>query len=175
MADNFLSYTYDEAVQVGQVLDDLAYTWYESPMPETDDWMDRYVRLREQVRLPVVAPETNPAAHDARIRWIEAGATDMGRLDVFFGGLTSCWKVVQACERAGIPMDLHCSLYPHLQIMAATSEARLPYLEDYGEPLPWEMDAEGYLPLPQGVGVGFDLDWDFIEANRLDWSALAPD
>jgi L-alanine-DL-glutamate epimerase-like enolase superfamily enzyme len=70
-------------------------------------------------------------------------------------------------------MDLHCSLYPHLQVMAATTEARLPYLEDYGEPLPWEMEG-GYLTLPQGIGVGFELDWDLINANRLDWSALAP-
>ena len=64
-------------------------------MPENDDWIDRYVRLRKVIKTPLCAPETAEGAHEVRIRWIEAGATDMGRLDVFYGGFTSCWKVAQ--------------------------------------------------------------------------------
>ena len=33
--------------RAGKILDELDYTWSESPMPEAADWIDRYVQLRE--------------------------------------------------------------------------------------------------------------------------------
>lgn len=36
------------------------------------------------------------------------------------------------------------------------------------------MDAEGYVHLPQGPGLGFDFNWDYINANPLDGSPLGP-
>jgi L-alanine-DL-glutamate epimerase-like enolase superfamily enzyme len=169
MCDNYWSYeSYDEARRVGRVLEELNYTWYESPMPENDEWLERYVRLCEELDIPVCAPETAPGAHDVRIRWIEAGATDMGRLDVFYGGLTSCWIVAQECERRGIPMDLHCALWPHLQVFGATTEATVPYMEGYGGAMDYELDTEGCVAIPQDPGMGYELDWGFIHASRID-------
>lgn len=168
MCDNYYSYDFDEAVHVGKVLDELDYMWYESPMPENDEWLDRYVALRGEVRTPICAPETAPGAHETRIRWIERGATDMGRLDVFFGGFTSCWKTAVACRKAGIPMDLHCALFPHMQVFGATSEELIPYMEGYAYDRCYDIDEDGYTPIPQGPGMAFDLDWDFIRARRVE-------
>jgi L-alanine-DL-glutamate epimerase-like enolase superfamily enzyme len=30
------------------------------------------------------------------------------------------------------------------------------------------MDAEGYVHLPQAPGMGYEINWDYIEANRVD-------
>jgi len=165
MCDNYYSYDYDQALRVGRVLEELGYAWYESPMPEDDDWLERYVRLCGELEIPVCAPETAPGAHDVRVRWIRKGATDMGRLDVFYGGFTSCWKTAQACIEAGIPMDLHCALFPHLQVFGATSETLIPYMEGYGAAMDYELDADGCTPIPQGPGMGYELDWGFIRAS----------
>jgi L-alanine-DL-glutamate epimerase-like enolase superfamily enzyme len=174
MSDNFLSYNYEEAVHVGKILDELDYKWYESPMPETDEWMDSYVKLRQVVDLPVCTVETSKGAHDTRIRWIQAAACDIALLDVFFGGITSCIKTGIACEEAGIRMQLHCNLYPHIQVFGATSEELLPYMEDYGEPLHWDLGSDGCVSVPQTSGVSYQLDWDFIEAGKMNWSELQP-
>lgn len=168
MCDNYWSYDYGQAVRVGHVLEELNYAWYESPMPENDEWLERYVRLCAEFRIPICAPETAEGAHDVRIRWIEAGATDMGRLDVFYGGFTSCWKVAQECERRGILMDLHCDLWPHLQVFGATTEQTIPYMEGYGGTMRYDLDADGCITLPQEPGMGYRLDWDFIRGSRAD-------
>jgi L-alanine-DL-glutamate epimerase-like enolase superfamily enzyme len=168
MWDNYKTYTPAEAVTVGRVLDDLGYAWYESPMPETDEWLDRYLELKRQVQIRLCAPETHPGDHTDRIRWIEAGATDMGRLDVFFGGITSCWAVARECERRGIEMDLHCNLSPHLQIFGATSDETIPYMEDYGGALDFQLDQQGCVAIPSDPGACVGPDWDFICAHELE-------
>jgi L-alanine-DL-glutamate epimerase-like enolase superfamily enzyme len=169
MCDNYWSYDdYDEALRVGRILEELDYAWYESPMPENDDWLERYVRLCDELDILVCAPETAEGAHEVRVRWIEAGATDMGRLDVFYGGFTSCWQVAQECERRGIPMDLHCALWPHLQVFGATTDATIPYMEGYGDAMDYALDGDGCVAIPQAGGMGYDLDWDFIRASELE-------
>ncbi len=167
MCDNFWSYDFDQALRVGHVLDGLGYAWYESPMPENDQWIDRYVRLRQELRTPICAPETAEGAHEVRARWLDAGATDMGRLDVFYGGITSCWKVAKDCQRRGVAMDLHCALWPHLQVFGATTDAAIPYMEGYGGAMRYELDADGCVAIPDAPGVGYDLDWEFIRAARV--------
>jgi L-alanine-DL-glutamate epimerase-like enolase superfamily enzyme len=142
-------------------------------MPETDDWIESYVKVRQKVNLPVCTVETSAGAHDTRIRWIQAGACDIALLDVFFGGITSCIKTGIACEEAGIRMQLHCNIYPHIQVFGATSEELLPYMEDYGEPLHWELGSDGCVSVPQNPGVGYELDWQLIENNQMDWSELS--
>jgi L-alanine-DL-glutamate epimerase-like enolase superfamily enzyme len=173
MADNFMSYDYDQAVRVGRVVDELNYTWYESPMPETDEWIDAYVRLRREVRTPVIGGETSPGAHETRRRWIEAGATAYGRLDVFFGGITLCLLTAIDCEQTGIPMDLHCAMVPHFQVFGATKASLIPYVEDYGVPMWAPMTDQGLVPVPQDPGVGDPVDWELVQRQPLDWASLA--
>ena len=47
--------------------------------------------------------------------------------------------------------------------------------EDYGTPMWTEMDASGSVPIPQDSGVGFELDWEFVEASRVDSGQLNRD
>jgi len=56
MAGGSRTYAFDEALRIGRLLDDLAYKWYESPMPEDDGWRDRYASLAAQVRTPICTP-----------------------------------------------------------------------------------------------------------------------
>jgi L-alanine-DL-glutamate epimerase-like enolase superfamily enzyme len=174
MLDPFLVYSYEDALRMGRVMDELRYRWYESPMPENEAWIDRYVELRKHVQTPLVAPECQPGSYDTRLPWIERGACDICRIDVFFGGFTAILRLAAACDDAGIPLELHTpGDYYHLQIMGATGDTFLEYFEAFSTsreprtrpgvttPAP-VADAEGFMPVPMTPGMGIDPDWDYI-------------
>jgi len=181
MADNSCSYTFDEAVRVGRVLDELGYAWYQSPMPEADDWLDRYVALAAQTRTPICAPATHPSTYLDRVSWIAAKACDVACIDVLRGGFTACAEFALACKAAGIPLalpNLGRDAYPHLQLIGVTDPSLIGYAELLSlsretrvepgrttpEPVPNE---QGSVAIPQTPGMGVELDWKYIYSHRV--------
>ncbi len=181
MADHGGAYTFDEALRVGKLLDDLQYEWYESPMPETEPWRERYIALAGQLKTPICAPETLPDSYPSRIEWLISKACDIGRIDASLGGLTPCIELASACESLEARLELRdigLDAYPHLQLMAATSESLIKYVEVSSlscepeihpartTPEP-TLDDQGYVSIPQAPGMGLELDWDYIYAHRV--------
>jgi L-alanine-DL-glutamate epimerase-like enolase superfamily enzyme len=178
MTDNFCSYGYEDALRVGGVVDDLAYRWYESPMPETEEWIEPYARLRNELQTPICAPELAPGSYQARLRWIEAGACDICRTDFYYGGFTAGLRLAEACRRAGIPLELHVGDTYQLQLIASVPEDLIEYYESFSTsreertkpgrltPEPVAGD-DGCIPVPDGPGMGVELDWDLIARNRI--------
>jgi L-alanine-DL-glutamate epimerase-like enolase superfamily enzyme len=181
MADNEGAYTFDQAMRVGRVLDDLDFAWYESPMPESDSWRDRYVALARELKTPICAPEALPGSYQGRVEWMAAGACDIARIDVRAGGFTACLELARACQAAGIGLELsHVGpdSYPHLQLIAATSESTIRYVETRSldpepGPLPGRVtpepvpDASGHVSVPETPGMGLELDWGYIVSHRV--------
>lgn len=182
MADNYCTYVYDDALRVGRLLDELQYDWYESPMPESDAWRERYTRLSGELRTPVCAPETHPDSYPARVLWVTAKACDIARIDAGLGGFTACLELAGACEAAGIPLELHDlgpDSYPHRQLIGATSESLIQYVEIQDlAPVPGSVrpgratpepvfDSEGCVAIPQTPGMGLELDWRYIYTHRV--------
>jgi L-alanine-DL-glutamate epimerase-like enolase superfamily enzyme len=181
MAGGSRAYAFDEALRIGRLLDDLAYKWYESPMPEDDAWRDRYASLAAQVKTPIGALATNPDSYPARVLWITAKACDIACMDALHGGLTACMELASACEAAGIPLDLPSigpDSYPHLQLIAATDLSLIEYFEfpsPSREPFvqPGRLtpeptcDVQGRVLIPQTPGMGIELDWRYIYTHRV--------
>lgn len=181
MADNQGVYAYDQALRVGRLLDELSYAWYGSPMPESEEWIDRYAALASELRTPICAPRSDSDSYQARLRWIAKGACEVCRIGVHLGGLTACLQLATACEEAGIAMDLLGAgpdIYSHLQLIGATDESLIPYLQvsspiSESLTLPGRLtpepqfDANGYVPIPQTPGMGLELDWTYIATRRL--------
>lgn len=181
MADHEGIYTFDQALRVGRLLDDLGYAWYGSPMPETDDWLDRYATLASELRTPICAPRSDSDSYQARLRWIDRRACDVCPIGVRLGGLTACLQLAGACEEAGIAMDLLGAgpdAYPHLQLIGTTDESLVPWFEvaspdNENRTLPGRLtpepqfDANGRIPIPQTPGLGLELDWTYITTHRV--------
>ncbi|UCD49802.1 MAG: twin-arginine translocation signal domain-containing protein [Phycisphaerales bacterium] len=181
IADSQGSHTYDEALRVGHLLDNLGFAWYESPMPETDAWVERYVALAGELRTPICAPEAYPDAYEPRLAWIEQRACDVSRINIYHGGLTACLQLASACEEAGIALtlaDAGPDGYPYLPLMASTSEPVTPYFEIAslfrepnvlpGRTLPEPVfDGDGLVAIPQTPGMGLELDWQYIATHRV--------
>lgn len=181
MADHEGAYTYDQALRVGRLLDDLNYIWYGAPMPESDEWIARYAALASELRTPICAPRDDGGSYESRLLWIATRACEVCRIGVHLGGLTACLQLATACEEAGIAMDLLGAgpdAYPHLQLIGATDESLIPYFHvtspiSEDRTLPGRLtpepqfDADGRIPIPQTPGMGVELDWKYIVTHRV--------
>ncbi len=181
MADYEGIYTYDQALRVGRLLDNLGYAWYGSPMPEDADWIDRYAMLAGELRTPVCAPGHASGSYESRLPWIDHGACDVCRMGIHLGGLTACLQLATACQEAGIAMELQGAgpdAYPNLQAIGATSASLVRYFEvpsplNESRTLPGritpepQFDTAGQVWIPQSPGMGVELDWKYIFTHRV--------
>jgi L-alanine-DL-glutamate epimerase-like enolase superfamily enzyme len=173
-------HTYEEALRVGRELEKLGFLWYEHPMPEHR--VESYVRLSRELDIPILSPEILEGGVFTRADWILRGASDMSRIDGLRGGITGVRKTTAVCEAYGIKCEIHMSGVGNLQILAATSEDTSEYYErgllapgvDYDAPLPYlaapldALDRDGYVAVPRGPGLSYELVWDYLKEHAVE-------
>jgi L-alanine-DL-glutamate epimerase-like enolase superfamily enzyme len=108
------------------------------------------------------------------------GASDISRGGVTdLGGITPLIKTAHLCESFGVRMEVHGSGMGNLHVLGAMDfpgeyyERGLlhPFL-NYEEPQPWlneivdPMDDEGYVHISPKPGLGMDINFDYIQANK---------
>ena len=181
MLDSSWSYSYTEALRVGQAIQDLGYHWYEDPFPAHD--IHNYVRLGRHLSIPLLATEINPGGLTALPPWITAGATDFLRGDVVItGGITGLMKIAHLAEAFGMNCEVHdsynalnnvaglhvtmaidnCDWFEVLAFNRA-GEHDLGQL-GYGLTEPFAVDEDGDVHAPAGPGLGAGIDWDLINS-----------
>jgi L-alanine-DL-glutamate epimerase-like enolase superfamily enzyme len=172
--------TYEEAIRVGRVLEELNFYWYEHPMPEYR--VSAYEKLCRELHIPILSPEIAAGSLYTRADWILRGASDISRIDVLRGGISGVKKMTAVSEAFGVKCEIHMSGFANLQILGSTSEDICEYYErgllapgiDYEMPPPYleatcdPMDQDGYVHLPSEPGMGYRIIWDYIEENRLE-------
>jgi L-alanine-DL-glutamate epimerase-like enolase superfamily enzyme len=84
MLDATWSYSYAAALEVGLKIQELGYLWYEDPLPALD--IHGYRRLKQSLRIPLMATEVTPGGLGALAHWIVSEATDYLRGDVVIKG-----------------------------------------------------------------------------------------
>jgi L-alanine-DL-glutamate epimerase-like enolase superfamily enzyme len=170
----------EEAIKVGRELEKLNFYWYEHPMPEYR--VESYVRLSRELSIPILSPEIVAGGVFSRAEWILRGAGDMSRIDVVRGGITGARKTAIVAEAYGLRCEMHMAGWGNLQVTGATSEDTSEYYEkgllapgvDYDAPHPYlantcdKIDADGYVHLPKGPGMGYEIVWDYIDDNLMD-------
>ena len=180
MLDCFHFYTREEALYIGRELEKLDYHWIEEPMDEQS--VSSYVWLTEQLDIPVVGPETAEGKLYTRAEWILRKASDISRSGVGdVGGITPVMKIAHLCESFGLRMEVHGGGPGNLHALCAMGipgeyyERGLlhPFL-DYDAPPPWlkqpvdPLDEEGYVHVSAAPGLGWDIDFDYIQEHRLE-------
>ena len=182
MLDGSPHYDRLDARKIGKALEELDFYWYEEPMHEHS--MSAYQWLREEVDVPICGPEMQQGEGKMGLRaeWIKHGACDICRTGIWdVGGITPVMKTVGLCESFGIPLELHGGGAGHLHVLGAMGipgeyyeRGLLHPLMDAKETPPWlnepvdPMDDDGYVPVPQRPGLGYDIDWGYVDGNRID-------
>ena len=175
MHDPNAQYSYEQALEVGRVLDELGFLWFEEPIPDRQTEMIR--KLADELATPILATET--LMLDETVQVIRSSAADLVRGDVHLkSGITGLRKMIGMCELFGINMEIHTAASPildvaNLQVACTTHLSR--FIESHHALFrfglknnPLEIDAQGYVHLPAGPGLGIDLDWDWIEDHTIE-------
>ena len=92
MLDPWGIYTREEAIWVGRRIEELDYYFLEHPMHERS--IEPYRKLCSELQIPVCGPALAPGGVFSRAEWALQRATDIGRTDVNFGGVTGVRKTV---------------------------------------------------------------------------------
>lgn len=180
MLDSHHYYSRTEAKRIGDGLAGLDFRWFEEPMDEHS--MSSYEWLADQVDVPVIGPETAEGKMQTRAEWASRGIADLGRVGVSdVGGLTPAKKVANLYESFGMECEAHGDNIGNLHLLCSmTIPGRyheyglLHPKHDYeansnpavkNTPHP---DENGVIHAPKGPGLGLDIDWEYIDANRVE-------
>lgn len=174
MEDAVAGYSFVEALEVGRVLDDLGFYWFEEPI--RDQHIGQLKRLADDLRVPILATET---AHLYEIpEYLRHSAVDLARGDVHTtAGITGLYRASTACDLFGVGLEIHTASTPLLDVAnlhVACAVSNCTFLESHQEVFrfglkgsPLSPDAEGYVHVPTGPGLGVELDMDWIDDHTV--------
>jgi L-alanine-DL-glutamate epimerase-like enolase superfamily enzyme len=177
MLDGSWAYDYPTALRVGEAIEALGYHWYEDPL--ADDDLYSYVKLKQHLRIPILATEYSPGGFTAYAPWLLARATDFLRGDVAVkGGLTPCLKAAHLAEAFHMNYEVHhggnsLNNVANLHLIMAIRnceffEVLLPAgAQKYGLVEDVEVDGQGLVHAPTGLGLGAQIDFDLIARRKL--------
>ena len=165
-----------EAVRFAQLADDLNIMWFEEPC----QWQNDRKAMRD-VRymggIPVCAGQSEFSAGGCRDLF-EAGAVDFCNFDASWSGGPTEWRRVAAMALSyDVKMAHHEEPQVAAHLLASVSNGT--FLENFHpdrDPIWHGIIAnrpslhDGYMRLPDGPGLGWELDHDFIERYRIDFS-----
>jgi L-alanine-DL-glutamate epimerase-like enolase superfamily enzyme len=176
MLDSTWAYQYPEALRVGRVAEALSFHWYEDPL--ADDDLYNYVKLKQQLKIPILATEYAPGGFTALAPWITAQATDYLRCYVAVkGGITPIVKSAHQAEGFHMNFEIHhggnsLNNVAHLHVTMAIRnceffEVLLPSAaQKYGLVEDIEIDAQGLVRAPSGPGLGARIDFELITRQK---------
>ena len=168
--------TYAETLRVGRVLDELDYFWYEDPMADGGESVEMNRQLARELDTPILGVEHVRGGPFARTDHLANDALDMVRADAHLdGGITGVVKVAHVAEGFGRDVELHVGGPAHLHCTGAIRNTN--YYEHglvHPRDLDWMtdqaflespevVDADGRVAVPDGPGLGVEIDWAFVE------------
>jgi D-galactarolactone cycloisomerase len=174
-------YDVDDAMRVGRALADLGYDFFEEPIVPHD--RAGYAKLAKNLPIRLAAGESDFVASDA-LNLLADRSIGLIQPDVArSGGITETWRIAE------LAASFHTAYAPHvgwsggicvaasLQLAAAAETTRTFECMVYENPL---RDAiaktpvgessglvDGQLVVPQGPGLGIEIDRDVIDRLRL--------
>ncbi|MDQ3767652.1 MAG: mandelate racemase/muconate lactonizing enzyme family protein [Actinomycetota bacterium] len=179
-SDAFWEHGYKWALRTARMLDDYAVKWFEEPL--LPDALDDYVALRRAASIYIAGGEVFTRRQPFE-QWLAAGAFDIVQPDVTkAGGISEVLRISLSAQRCGTRMIPHgwntaIGLAVDLQLSSAFANTDMieyaigsAYIDDIVVDA-WQLDDEGFLPIPSSPGLGVRLDPDAV--GRL--SSQRPD
>lgn len=172
LTDANCAYTLDEATRVGAALRDNGIAWFEEPLRITD--LDGLAELRRRTELTIVTGETSFTRFDLR-EYVQREAVDVYMPNIArSGGFTESMRIATVASTFGVDIAPHgvgsgVSLAAALHLCAAVPNLRtyeynrLPNALREGILVTPPAFTDGCLSVPEGPGLGIELDEDVID------------
>lgn len=176
MNDPVCSYSLEEAITVGHVMEDLGFLWLEEPFYEQE--MLRYQQLCAALtRMPVMATEM--LMYDMRLcaEWLKASATDLIRVNAR-NGTTSLVKLAHLAELHGTNVEMNAigGLGGHVHVQLQCAIANTYAYELFAGAVARAREigitnapdvVDGHLSPSMLPGWGAEIDWAFVKSRTV--------
>lgn len=183
MIDGNGSYSVDEAIRIGRILEENNYYFYEEPIPW--DWYEEQKQVADTLDIKMAGGEEEFGMH--AFRWLNAhDVFQIMQPDLFyFGGMVRSMKVARMAQATGKTVAPHMSsgglgwLYMlhfvsvcpnadkfHEFKLFATKDANgtLIPMESKTEPF---KSIDGIIQAPTGSGLGVKIDPDYVKTHKV--------
>ncbi len=177
--------TYADALKVGQAIDDLDFFWYEDPLYDGGVSSSMVRKLVAELETPVLGMEHVRTGPYGTVSHLTAEAADFVRGSAHLdGGITGLMKTARAVESFGLDVELLLGGPAHMHAMSALRNSS--YFEHgvihpesdwllnqgyVGEPE--SLTADGRMRVPEGPGLGVEIDWAFVEEHQTDHTVFS--
>ncbi len=176
-SDAFWPNGFKWALRTSDMLHAVGVDWFEEPLKP--DAIDDFVALRQQSRVPIAGGEVL-TRRQAFLPWLVRGAFDIVQPDVTkVGGISEQRRIAQTAYDFGVKYIGHgwntaLGLAADLQLAGASPDTDFveyiggsAYLDNILA-IPFELDEDGYLEIPDKPGLGIALDPDKLNRYTPD-------
>jgi L-alanine-DL-glutamate epimerase-like enolase superfamily enzyme len=174
-ADSNGSYTADEAIRIGKIMEEYKIDFYEEPVPF--DWYEETKEVADALKIPIAGGEQEPSLH--MFRWLIANdALQIFQPDMFyFGGMVRSMKVALMAETFGKECTPHISgsglgyLYMMHFVSAIPNAGPYHEFKGFNNELPFGCKTsnlssdDGVVTVPTGAGLGIEIDPEYIKKH----------
>lgn len=160
MYDGSAGFDLMDATYLGHALADSGYLWYEEPMREFS--VEAYRRLAERVAVPLLVSEVTEGAHMSTANFIAAGCASAVRTgSTLRGGVTGALRTAHLAEAFLLRAEVHAPglVNRHLCMSIRNNTYYESIIDSNPVRRPDEVDSNGMVHAPLGVGVGFEAEW----------------
>ena len=176
MYDASSMFTYEDALYLGRVLEDLNYYWYEEPMDHLN--LTALARLADALTIPLAVAEATVGGPFKALDHIMAGAADIILTDPILkmkGGFTGVMKTAHICEAFGMQCAIHGWMVPSLHVACAIPNCRyfeslLPegfFIPPGTHTASTEIAPDGTVGPWEKPGLGMEIDWKWIDSHTI--------
>jgi L-alanine-DL-glutamate epimerase-like enolase superfamily enzyme len=169
MVDANMGWSVEQAIRASRALAEFDIYWLEEPTIPDD--LAGHIRISREGALPIATGENFHTLYEFQ-NFITAGAVSFPEPDVSnCGGITVWMKVAHMAEAHNLPVTSHGVHDLHVHTLAAVPNAS--YLEGHGFGLeeyirhPLQIE-KGEAIAPDRPGHGVELDWEKLEAHRVE-------
>ncbi len=176
-ADSNGSYTVQEAIRIGRILEEYNIDFYEEPVPF--DWYEETRQVADALSVPIAGGEQEPSLHNFR-RLIANQALQVVQPDMFyFGGMIRSLRVARMAQVYDLPSTPHISgsglgyLYMMHFVSAIPNAGPYHEFKGFNTELPFECSTSslqsenGVVTVPSGPGLGIEIDPNFIQKHKV--------
>jgi L-alanine-DL-glutamate epimerase-like enolase superfamily enzyme len=177
-ADANGSYTVDQAIPIGKLMQEYKYAFFEEPVPF--DWYEETKQVADALEIPIAGGEQEPSIHN--FRWLVAnGGLSITQQDMFyFGGMVRCVRVARMANAFGKQTIPHISstglgyLYMMHFVSAIPNSGPYHEFKEFNNTLPYtcatstlRTDENGMVKVPSGPGLGIEIDPAYFAKHEV--------
>ncbi len=177
-ADHFGHIGLDDCIRLGQALEPYNLAWLEDMVPW--QYTEQWVQLERALNTPVCTGE-DIYLKEGFMPLLQAHAVNVIHPDLATsGGILETKKIGDLAQEHGISMAMHMAGTPvstmaSVHCAAATENfvalehhfSDVPFWNDFVDGLPKPIIRDGYIPVPDAPGLGFELNEEAIREHLL--------